>query len=444
MQKNSDHRKPLLVSIYRKAGVALLPIALCGYANSAWSYDFHGYFRAGITTAEDGETREYRVNDLGRYGNETTGWYTLFWENDVYEEGDLNAHVVASLEGNTQLYTAFEPIGSTRTDNQPPNTNAITNLYTDLTGFIPGHPEARLWVGKRNYDKKELQMMDYKYVAIGGPGIGVDHLDMGKGTLALNWIRVDSNTSELNSPRTSSSDNLNVNFLDVRYKMPVFSNSSLELLGDYALVNKTRTQEEDESSSAAYSAENSLMLSSIFTTPFKSGFNETVLQYADKGLAGNMTGLGIDLRADSDYSSAQGYRFINTGEFYPSENTILAHAITYAGADDLSSGTSTRANSEELFSVAVRPGYLWDEHNRTTFELSWFNRDYDYLDGSSESYSGKKFTLAQVLSAGKSMLTVRPEVRLYATYIDADDEMPFNDGTASSQLSFGAQVEAWW
>ncbi|MCP8688706.1 carbohydrate porin [Marinobacterium sedimentorum] len=444
MNRISDNRRELLASISRRGGFALLPIAMACYTNPAWSYDFHGYFRAGITAADNGETIEYRVNDLGRYGNETTGWYTLFWENDVFEEDDKRAHVVASLEGNTQLYTAFEPIGTSRTTDQPPNTNAITNLYADVIGFIPGHPEAHLWVGKRNYDKKELQMMDYKYVAIGGPGVGVDHLNMGPGTLAMNWIRVDSNTAELNSPRTSTSDNINVNFLDARYKLPVFSKSSLDLIGDYAIVNKTGSQELDESSDAAYTAHNSLMLTSIYTTPFRNGFNETVFQYADKGLAPNMTGLGIDLLANSDYSNAKGFRFINSGEFYPTDHTIVAHALTYAEANNLSSDASTRAESEKLFSVAVRPGYLWDEHNRSTFEIAWFNRQNDYLDGTSASVSGQKFTLAQVISAGTSMLTVRPEIRFYATYINADDELPFNDSTEGSQFSFGAQVEAWW
>ena len=432
-----------------------IPLTLILSSSLSWGIEFNGYFRAGVNTTNKGGSVDYRVNDLGRYGNENTGWYTLFLGDEIFNKDNHSVNVVTGLEGNTGLTKAFEPNGLPQNQGnlraQDRSYNSFTNLYAEFIGFLPFAPEAHLWVGKRNYDKKELQFMDYKIVAIGGPGVGVDHIKVGNGKLALSWVRSDSSLSKAISPSTASTtnDGLDVNVLDARYSFPIFDRSKLEWIADYGIPTTTTSQDTNVSRGLSHSVDNPLMLTGIFTTPFLNGFNETNLQFATKGWAANMTGLGIDLNTDSDFSEATGYRLINTGEFYPSSHVIIAHAFTYAQAYklsnpasralDLRQGNSAHEQDQRLVSFAIRPGYIWDQYNKTTFEASVFKREND-----NKTLTGSKFTVAQVISVGESMLTVRPEVRFYATYLKANDEKPFNDGQSDSQFTIGAQAEAWW
>ena len=90
-------------------------------------------------------------------------------------------------------------------------------------------------------------------------------------------------------------------------------------------------------------------------------------------------------------------------------------------------------------SMAVRPEYIWDEHNKSGFEVSWFKRT-EHQEGNDTTIHGNKFTLAHIISMGKSQF-LRPELRFYTTYLKADGELPFADNK-DHQLSFGAQMEA--
>jgi maltoporin len=54
--------------------------------------------------------------------------------------------------------------------------------------------------------------------------------------------------------------------------------------------------------------------------------------------------------------------------------------------------------------------------------------------------------VAQAWSAGSSFWA-RPEIRLYATYLTADDDndtQKFDGGRSDDTFQFGVQAEAWW
>lgn len=320
------------------------------------------------------------------------------------------------------------------------NPLAITQYYLNAENFIPSLPGATFWVGKRNFNTRELQMFDYKLIGIFGPGAGIEDIDLGEGELSITWIRNDA-TADIRISDTDVNSTLNnTNILDFRYSgISLSGEAKGEFVLDYGLVNTTDEQEYNEKNGINYKAEDSLQASFIITVPLSQGFNETFIQYADKGFAANLINHGYMLNADSDYTGAKGFRVVNYGEEYLTDNIIANHAIAYGYAEGLGNGLGYEKASE--LSIAFRPEYIWDKYNKSAVELSWFRRE-ETSGSNTDDYQGNKVTVAHVVTIGESQF-VRPEVRLYSTYMHADDENPFADNR-SNQLSFGIQMEAWW
>jgi len=416
----------------------LILVLACG---SSYSYavEFHGYVRGGITSSTNGEMDSYRINNLGRFGNETDGYYDIALQQVVYDDNNGKSFTARmDAEGNMDMRNNWESVNSSSVDTKTTNPMAVTNYYISGKGFISAAPEASLWIGKRSYKSRELQMMDYKYVGIFGPGVGVEGIKNGNEDLSFALIRNDATADVTLDTSTKHLDNTNI--IDIRYAdIPVFQDGKLEFIVDYAVINKTALQEYKEDTGLNYKAYNSFQPSVILTTPVKNGFNETVLQYADKGYAANLVNHGYMLNADSNYENAKAYRLINSGEVYLTDTIVMDHAIAYGHATGLGSGLGYDSASD--LSLAVRPEYIWDEHNKTGFEIAWFKRS-EQQDSAKTTIHGNKFTLAHIISMGKSQF-VRPELRFYTTYLKADGELPFADDK-DHQLSFGAQMEAWW
>ena len=428
--------------LHKKEIFKTLPLVLTLGASSAYAVDFHGYVRGGVFTSTNGEMKSYRIGNLGRFGNEVDGYYDIGLEQGIFAD-DTGRKVTARIdvEGNMDMRNNWESVGSSSTDSNLSSTTnpmAITNYYLNLEGFIPSLSEASFWVGKRSFKSRELQMFDYKLIGIFGPGAGIDNVDLGEGKLSVTWIRNDATSAGVTSSDEATLDNTNI--LDFRYsELPLYGDTIGEFVFDYGMVNKTDAQEYNEDNGDNYKAENSLQASFIVTTPLSKGFNETFIQYANKGFAANLVNHGYMMNADSDYSNAKGFRVVNYGEEYLTDKIIANHAIAYGYADDLGDGLGYEKANE--LSIAFRPEYIWDKYNKSAIELSWFKRE-ETTGSSTDGYSGHKVTVAQIITVGESHF-VRPEVRLYSTYMHADDETPFADNK-SSQLSFGIQMEAWW
>jgi len=416
-----------------------LSLALVLDSGYSYAVDFHGYVRGGLTTSTNGEMDSYRVNNLGRFGNETDGYYDIALEQVVFDDNNGKSFTArVDAEGNMDMRNNWESVNGASVDTKTTNPLAVTNYYVSGKGFISVAPEASLWIGKRSYKSRELQMMDYKWVGIFGPGVGVENIKSGDSDLSFALIRNDATADITTSTSTKHLDNTNI--IDIRYAdIPVFNDSKLELIFDYAVINKTALQEYKEDTGLNYKAYNSFQPTVVLTTPVKNGFNETVVQYADKGYAANFVNHGYMLNADSDYENAKAFRIINSGEIFVTDNIVVDHAIAYGRATGLGSGLGYDAATD--LSMAVRPEYIWDEHNKSGFEVSWFKRT-EHQEGNDTTIHGNKFTLAHIISMGKSQF-LRPELRFYTTYLKADGELPFADNK-DHQLSFGAQMEAWW
>ncbi|MDW6002472.1 carbohydrate porin [Vibrio mangrovi] len=431
------------------AGIAL---AVACIATPAQAVDFHGYFRTGIFSSTNGDQQPWLPGKIGRFGNETDGWYDITLSQDIYQnDQDQVFGVVANFDGTLGLKRTWEPFDSGAKNG---NVLQFSDLYATAKGFIPGVPEATLWVGKRGYEKRETQMLDYKPIGVAGNGIGLQGIQTGPGELSLALIRKDADAALMDDNNPLKDDSTyqanslyNVNYLDVRYaKLPVFSDVTVELIADFAFTNKTGTQKGYEADGTIHPSEKTAFLpTAIFTKPLDNGFNETTIQTTKGTFANNLVKLGYNetsFDVDNDYSDAKSFRVINTGEEYLSDNVIMAQTFVYAIGKDI----TPTLNDVSLYTAVVRPAYVWDEHNKTAIELGLFKQTNETTSGDKVE-SGHKITLAHVITAGPSLLTVRPDFRFYTTYIKTTknqiDGHTFHDGK-DHQISFGVQAEVWW
>ncbi len=455
----------ILINKRFKLNKLFLTLAMGGAlaSTSVSALDFHGYVRSGIAESTGGGQQAWVASKLGRFGNETNGWWGMSFSQDLLKSADGKSFtVVSKLEGDTPLtgtddWTYGDVYGGN-------GHMGLTEFYLTATGYIPAIPEATLWVGKRAYGNHEVQLLDYKPVLSSGNGFGIDGIKAGVGELAFGIKRNDQNSSSwtttsqtpvydnsgtqtgyINST-TSNSTKFNVDYVDVRYsKIPLVSDATMEIIGQYAIVDKTDEQKELIAQGIIPDAQNSFIPTVIINKPVGKGFNETYLQYAQKRFANNLVILGYNdtysTTFDADYSDASAYRIINDGETYLTDNIVMAHAMAYSAGSDITSDL----DKVKSFNIVARPAYIWNQNHKTAVELGWF-KQVNTENGVDKEEQGKKVTLAHVISAGPSAFA-RPDFRFYTTYIKADkneiDSWTFNNGK-DHQVSFGVQVEAWW
>jgi len=445
---------------YQRTPLALaIALAATLGATAAQAVDFHGYVRSGIMESNNGGQNAYLAGKLGRFGNETGGWWSMVFSQDLLKTDDGKSFGVwAQLEGDTPLTGNDD---WTYGDTYGPNGHmGMTAYYVTAKGYIAAMPEATVWAGKRAFETHEIQQLDWKAVHSAGNGAGIEGINAGPGKLAFSVKRTDTNSStwyttstttdssgDTTTTSTANTSKYNVDFFDIRYaKLPFISDATVELIGQYGMVDKNDEQEDLEAAGTIVKAENAFIPTMIITKPVGKGYNETYFQYTTKRFANNLVALGyndtLSTSFDNDYSDAKAFRFINTGETYLTDDVVMQHSITYATGTDITP-TLEKANA---FSVVARPAYIWNANHKTALEMGWFKQT-NTVSGEDKVEEGEKVTLAQVITAGPGIFA-RPELRFYTTYIKANEHeisgsAPFNDGK-DDQLSFGVQVEAWW
>ncbi|MGL6172687.1 MAG: maltoporin [Vibrio sp.] len=416
--------KPLVPAIL--AALSTLPVQ---------AVDFTGYVRSGLGISNNGGGvkggDELAKSKLGRLGNEFDTYSEIGLGKELYQEEGKSFYFESmfamSADGNLE---------SEETTKDTANF-AIKQLNLQAKGFIAAAPEATIWAGKRFYQRHDLHIIDTKYWNISGYGFGVEGLNLGSGALSAAIIRGDQ-------------DDLNINYLDIRYAgFSPWQGAWTEFGIDYALPNPTDSEKE-----SGKDFDNGLMLTAELSQSFSRGYNKTVLQYADSGLAQNMISQGggwFDAWT-GDVNSAKGYRIINTGDFTLSEKISFNHVLTYGYAKNHGDVWVDAGNNiwehriykdEDLFSAVIRPQYAWSKHHKTVLELGYYTQTRTSKSGVEDKSGGQKFTVAQVLSAGE-YLFVRPEMRLYASYLKDNEEKSFNDGRDQDDIKFGVQIEAWF
>lgn len=420
------------------------------YVKEDIGFNYSGYFRSGYAAGNRGSAKSYAIGSLGRFGQENSSWFDLELSQRVYHEGNKTAKAVVMLDGNVGGQYSAGWFDSTSD-----NLLQFSDIYLTTRGFLPFAPEADFWVGKHTLPKFEIQMLDFKYhKSDSAAGIGLENWQLGPGKVNVALVREDLDAHAVDSS-VSQTQQINTNTIDARYTaMPVWDNATLDLFGRYSAANKTDLNKRDENNGTYYSVKDAWHAGARLTQNWQNGgFTYLTAQMANNSIASGM-GLVTDSSAlygyngqyYGEHTNGTAWRLLTEGENYLLPNVIMAHALVYAAGNDIYdyyTGAHTDFHSTR---AVVRPAYIWDTFNQTGVELGWFDQR-NKAGGETYHESGLKTTLFHTFKVGTSMLTSRPEIRFFATYLKTFDneitQFTFNDDK-KDQFTVGAQAEVWW
>lgn len=429
---------------------------------SASAVDFHGYMRSGVGISQDGSMQTYAKNKVGRLGNEADTYSEVQLGQEVYNKGGKSFYVDSMFAMTSNGSNDWESTSSSQVcDSTATAKNgvcaksedaefALRQFNVQAKGLFGGNEVT--WAGKRYYQRHDVHIADFYYWNISGAGAGVEAIQAGPGQLSFAWVRNDRTAKDLEMSQYDLIKDgqgntsvvlrnpMNINTLDVRYAgVPLWSNATLEVGADYAIVNPTDSQKALDDKYK--NAKNGVMLTAELTQGLLGGFNKTVFQYGTEGYSKNFAfqGDGSWYGAEAK-KGADGFRLINHGVVSLGDSWDLSHQLVYGVGNEMWGGL----DKWETYSFVVRPVYKWNDIMKTAFEYGYGKDKQSNLDGSSASNSGQKFTVAQTFAAGKGFWA-RPELRIFASYVKVSDQgTPFNSGKDDNTMNYGVQAEAWW
>ncbi|HCB0507293.1 TPA: carbohydrate porin [Klebsiella variicola subsp. variicola] len=321
-------------------------------------------------------------------------------------------------------------------------------------------PEADFWVGKHGAPKIEIQMLDWKTQRTdAAAGVGLENWQVGAGKFDIALVREDVDGYDRS---LSNKQQINTNTLDVRYKeIPLWDKASLMVSGRYVAANQSSSEKYKEGNEGYYPWKDTWMAGTSLTQKWANGgFNEFSFLLANNSIASSFSRYAgsspyttFNGRYYGDHTNGTAVRLTSQGETYLRDDVIMANAIVYSFGNDVYSYETGAHSDFESIRTVLRPAYIWDKYNQTGVELGYFKQQNKDVTGKKYNESGYKTTLFHTFKVNTSMLTSRPEIRFYATYIKAKDidldkaanntTSIFEDGK-NDQFAVGAQAEIWW
>lgn len=420
------------------------------YVKDDIGFSYQGYFRSGWATGNHGSPETYAAGSLGRFGNETSGWFDLTLNQRVYNQDGKTATAVVTYDGNVGEQYNDAWFGDS--DNE--NIMQFSDIFLTTRGFLPFAPDADFWVGKHKLPQYEIQMLDWKTLTADvAAGVGIENWLLGPGMLDVSLSRDDVDVYSRNFEHTTQ---MNTNSIDLRYRnIPLWKDGTLSLMAKYSSPNKTDQQKDNENNDGYFEMKDSWMLTSIIHQNLdRDAFNEFTLQIANNSFASSFSSFSDASNTMShgryyygDHTNGIAWRLISQGEMYLGNNIIIANALVYSHGEDIYSYESGAHSDFDSIRTVIRPAWIWNTWNQTGIELGWFKQKNKTQQGISLDESAYKTTLYHALKVGTSILGSRPEIRFYGTYINIlDNELSnfnFNDNSKDEFMA-GVQAEVWW
>lgn len=421
------------------------------YIKEEIGFSFNGYFRGGWSTSTNGKPKNYAEGALGRFGNEYGGWYDLVFRQKVYDQDGRRVDAIVMIDGNVATDKAAGLFNT-----QDDNIMQFSDIYLATKGFVPLFPEATLWVGKHSLPYNEIQMLDWKtQKSPAGGGVGIENLEIGIGKLDLALLRADVNVKV--NKKTAGTDKIkvehedvDVNEIEVRYRdIPLWKDAFFAVNARYSAPNKSKLQDD-------VTVKNAWLGSVVLRqNNFFGGFNQLTLQTATNSVASHLANINTNnpefaANANNDYigkhNGGKAYRLVSEGEAYLFDNVIVAHALALTTGKDVYSYDLNLPHTDfTSFKSAVRPAYIWDQYNQSGVEIGYF-RQKNKVNGRTYKEEGYKTTLYHSFKVGESILSSRPDIRFYLSYIESlnNDISKFEFNGKKHQISFGVQTEVWF
>jgi maltoporin len=291
--------------------------------------------------------------------------------------------------------------------------------------------DAKLWIGKRYYNRHDVHINDYFYWNNSGQGAGIEDIEAGPVKLAFAYFQTGGNG-------TAKDDVVSKRYAARFYGLGLNRNGTLE--GEFVYLKGSTAGDGPTGSGTA-----------LFLEHTQGGFEE----FFSSGGVATMGGFN---KFAFTYGKDQGngFQWIPT---YP--GTGPAEGSAYGVTDQLYfelkntnwSGMATvqwnkrddPGGEQKRWSAGIRPQYNFSDLYSIAAEVGYDQSQVG--DGPTNKLT--KLTLAPQVSLTRGFWA-RPVLRAFVTYADWNST-PSNSnvangvfGTTTAGTSFGVQVEAWW
>jgi len=419
-------------------------------ACSAWAapsvpLEFGGYIRSGLgASSEGGDQTCFQVAGAGskyRLGNECETYGELILGANLYQmpqsDTTFKVHTRMSL---------FMPQNFDAADTETDFPEVWAEADKIGTGMLAN---ARLWVGKRFYQRQDVHITDFYFWNNSGKGGGIENVDLGFGQFSYAYRR---NTGDV---ITGSTTRFELDPSDGLVKPRTVNTTGRSVIsghdfriggiktnpgGELTLgVDLRFADNSDAAKDAGVQNENGQLYNIMHTQQgFLGGFNKLALQYG-RGVVANLSPGAPDFAAST---SDRAWRIVEQVLWEPEGSRWNGMATAVY---------ENQIGKQKWLSVGARPVYHFDDKWSLAFEVGHDRVKPD--NGDTRALT--KFTIAPQLSAGPKFMS-RPSLRLFYTYAkwnDAAQKAASAGDTLSATGAFGAtthgstyglQVEAWW
>lgn len=402
--------------------------------------DFKGYARSGIGwNSRGGEQQCQRLTGAEskyRLGNECETYAELKLGQQVWQQGETNFYFDTNLAYAVSQQSDFETVSP-----------ALREVNIQAENLIAGLPGAKIWAGKRFYQRHDVHMIDFYYWDISGPGAGLENITTGLGTLSFAVTR----NSEVGGSqgyiqqqykkKDVITDTVDVRFADLN----INPGGTLELGFDYGRANPSQGYVLTKEAS-----KQGWLFTASHRQSRSNGYTNSVAQYATDA----MTSLNNGRATGATANTGSMLRLLEHGAYDINDRWSLMYVAMW---QDLKQDNN---NGYRWFTAGVRPMFHWTPMMSTLVEIGY---DQVKSQKTGQQNNQYKITLAQQWQPEPGNF-VRPALRLYATYADwsekwgyAKDNGEFIAGMAypdsrthtfsrgdRNEFSLGAQMEIWW
>jgi maltoporin len=402
--------------------------ALVAPAARADGVEFHGYMRTQVGSTSKG-------GGLQCFGGDgfwpIRAKYRLGNECDSYGEAMVTAPF-GKADGAWAKYNlmlALREKNGGDFESSPGNFEIASRQNYVIGGGFFGENDvvenAKIWVGKRYYNRHDIHINDFFYWANTGPGAGIEDIAFGKAVkfaLAYHSRNPDGNAGNGHPSSDRIAKRISARF----YEIPLWPNATLE--GEYvyhfgSTANPTETEGKGH------------QLFLELTNKFGNSYNKLAYVYGSKlgsGFEWLPTNAGATAGAEGKNSGRiHDHLYLDLGNI-----TGMATA-TYATIKQ-NDGSTTKWTS-----VGVRPQYNFNDNFSIAAEAG-----YDQgKAGTDPKRKIAKLTIAPQLALSKGFWA-RPVFRAFVTYAKWNAAMgTVANGVFGAErkgMNYGVQVENWW
>ena len=418
---------------------------------------FNGYLRTGFgKNGKGGDQDAFKLPDtISKYrlGNEEESYMEFGLDHPLLKDNGgvyADMHWMVSYSENRSDSPLLEDID---------NDFEFVQAWLEINRLFESMPEAKLWAGKRFYDRQGVHMNDLWYLDMTGTGIGISDIELSNGSL---WVALIGDSEDyFYDPDSDSPDEVN---LDVRWKDIKIGKNKLMLWANLSRVDDgdyyTNLDNDNDGNPDIISMDKAYGygFGAVFEHPTENNGKWVNSLLYGKGSSSDLSTYGLNLvdiaaavpdqdDVEDSIENADRIRFISNYIHETSRELSFESLLMWDWHDqgyDGASGDSER----NMFSAGIRPIYQFTKYFALQCELGL-----DYIDKNRTSLSGDggylaKFTIAPTIRLAKGQLS-RPELRLFFTYANWSDDLEGEVGNVSHNddtdgISFGVQLETWW